>query len=124
MGQYHMLVNIDKKEYVDPWGFDGLAKAQEELHNKITPAGLFFLMVCPAARGVGDFDEGEYAGRWHGDRVVVLGDYFEADDFEGAADLDWSTIREEWTNIADGLAQALIAEGYSPGWDWQKGETA
>lgn len=115
MGQYHMLVNIDKKEYVDPWDFDGLAKAREELHNRVTPAGLFFLMVCPEARGGGDFDEGEYAGRWHGDHVVVLGDYFKATDFEGAADLPaWNVIFDEWTNIASGLAEALIAEALSP----------
>lgn len=83
MGQYHLLVNLDKREFVHPHYLGDGLKAWEQFASGSggTASAAVFLMVCPEPRGGGDFHE-EIAGRWHGDRVVWVGDYAEPDDFE------------------------------------------
>lgn len=74
MGQYHVLANLDKKEYVDPSEIDDLLKMWEWDHTNRAMQ----LLLCPSAGlGGGDIQDstGELTGRWVGDRVVVLGDY-------------------------------------------------
>jgi hypothetical protein len=77
MGQYFKLVNVDKKEVVDPWALGGTAKFWEWIAN---PHGrvLLWLLRQSSEGGGGDIDErDEYTtlGRWAGDRVTLVGDY-------------------------------------------------
>ncbi len=87
MGQYFQPVNLDKKEYVCPWCLSGGAKLWEWAAN---PQGAIFtlLLRCSDEGGGGDYfgyhrgyGEGtpvprhEIAGRWAGDRIVMIGDY-------------------------------------------------
>lgn len=78
MGQYHGLFNLDKKEMVFPhelgfgakqWEHTGFAGSLSDV--------LYALTAFKVARGGGDFpdDGGVFKGRWHGDRVAVIGDY-------------------------------------------------
>jgi hypothetical protein len=78
MGQYHGLFNLDKKEMVFPhelgfgakqWEHTGFAGSLSDV--------LYALTAFKVARGGGDFpdDGGVFKGRWHGDRVAVVGDY-------------------------------------------------
>jgi hypothetical protein len=91
MGQYFKAVNLDKKEYVCPWCLSGGAKLWEWSAN--TQGSIFTLLLRKSSEGGGgDFhgyhnghDEGTpvlhpdaIAGRWAGDRVVLLGDYDES----------------------------------------------
>jgi len=93
MGQYFMAVNLDKKEYVCPWCLGGVAKFWEWCVNP--QAGIFpYLLRKSNESGGGDIDPDrvKYAGRWAGDRVVLIGDY----DSSGL----YEKVRTEYKNIS------------------------
>lgn len=83
MGQYHIPVNLDKKEFLNPHSLGDGLKHWEMIAGGTGGVGsaLILLMGAPVARGGGDIDS-HNAGRWHGDRVLIVGDYAEDDDFE------------------------------------------
>ena len=81
MGQYHFLVNLDKREYVMPHRMGHGLKAWEILMSVGTKEAAVLLLVAPESRGGGDIHS-DLAGRWHGDRVLFVGDYAEDGDFE------------------------------------------
>lgn len=81
MGQYHKIANLDKREFIDPHKLGTGLKAIEQVWSGMTGKAMLVLMVCPTPRGGGDLFGHEVIGRWHGDRVVVVGDYAEEGDF-------------------------------------------
>ncbi len=98
MGQYFYAVNETKKEYVSPWDIGGVAKLWEWCVNKW--AGIFpYLLRKSSEGGGGDRDTSttEYAGRWAGDTVYLVGDYDESKLFDKA--------QREFTNISNPLAK-------------------
>lgn len=84
MGQYYRIVNVSRKEYLDPLKFgDGLKLVELSCGYSLTLSGLCVLLADGNGRGGGDFPddlpfEGEWIGRWANCRIVVAGDY--ADD--------------------------------------------
>jgi hypothetical protein len=110
MGQYWVLVNLDKKEYVNQYNVGCGAKLYEQLANAgVGQAMVILCAAMPEARGGGDFDLEEnwhgpertfpeyngspgpmpedYStiarrtiGRWAGDRIALVGDYAEDTD--------------------------------------------
>ena len=98
MGQYFILVNLDKKEYVCPWCMGGAAKLYEWCANP--QAGVIpFLLRKSSDFGGGDIHKDyETAGRWAGDRIVLVGDY----DISGLFDLARGTYRNiTWMLVRD-----------------------
>jgi len=98
VGQYFYAVNETKKEYVSAWDIGGLAKLWEWCVNKW--AGIFpYLLRKSSEYGGGDIQisNPEYAGRWAGDRVYLVGDYDESKLF--------SKAEQEFTNISKPLAK-------------------
>ena len=120
MGQYHIAVNLDKGEFIDPHTLGSGLKQWEILANEGVGRALCVLLFTPFNRGGGDLDidenwhgpEREFPrdnmqsgpvnedyrdvakrtiGRWRGDRVTFIGDYAEKGDVPGCA-LDESTI--------------------------------
>jgi len=76
MGQYHILVNLDKKEVVKPHGLSLGSKQYEQVGCEGSlPDAMYVLAMTSPAEGGGDFPMTEVSGRWVGDRVVVVGDY-------------------------------------------------
>lgn len=79
MGQYHILANLTKKEFVVPSGF-GFGHKQAE-HLDGMGRILYILTMIPSCRGGGDVFSEEmsvssvFIGRWLGDRIAVVGDY-------------------------------------------------
>jgi hypothetical protein len=65
MGQYHMVVNLTKNEYITPHKLGAGLKLWEQLANHPgTGAALIILLAAlPTVRGGGDFDINE---NWHG----------------------------------------------------------
>lgn len=90
MGQYHGLFNLDKKEMVFPHELGFGAKQWEHTGFKGSLSDvLYALTAFRYSRGGGDFadDDGTFKGRWHGDRVAVIGDYAEMGDLPSAWDV-------------------------------------
>jgi hypothetical protein len=88
MGQYHLVINLDAREFLDPHELGVGLKAWEQLASRIsTPHALFALLTCSNGRGGGDFRvrvseaSERVLGRWAGARIAVIGDYAEDDDF-------------------------------------------
>jgi len=92
MGQYFKAVNLDRKEYVSPWKIGGVAKLWEWCVN--AQAGIFpFLLRKSNEGGGGDISkEYETAGRWAGERIVLIGDYDES----GL----WDELEKEYEDIS------------------------
>lgn len=81
MGQYHTVVNLDKKEYLDPHKLGSGLKLWEQIANHpSTGEALIILLACSNGRGGGDFDHHPLIGSWAGDRIAVIGDYAKSDD--------------------------------------------
>lgn len=115
MGQYHILVNLDKREFVSPHGL-GLGLKQRE-HNGAFEGtladALYFLTMTAPARGGGDYPQTAISGQWVGDRCIVLGDYTDDADipnYIGAGSL-YEQICEnthgEWIDITESVADEL-----------------
>jgi hypothetical protein len=88
MGQYHLVIDLDTREFLDPHQLGAGLKAREQIANRAcTPQALFVLLTCSNGRGGGDFkpysgkDGEQIIGRWAGHRIAVVGDYAEDGDF-------------------------------------------
>ena len=93
MGQYHLIVNLDKRQYIEPHALGNGAKLMEfgrSADGALT--ALTLLLACSNGRGLGDFylpkstlqgEEkaalaerySEIVGSWAGDRIAIVGDY-------------------------------------------------
>jgi hypothetical protein len=118
MGQYHGLFNLDKKEMVFPhelgfgakqWEHTGFAGSLSDV--------LYALCAFQVNRGGGDFgnDGGIFKGRWHGDRVAVVGDYAAFGDLPTA----WNDafVDHEYngeTNKVFNMARTMDDDGMEP----------
>lgn len=105
MGQYHLIVNLDKREFLHPHHLgDGLKLVEFGCSSQGTMTALALLLCDSNGRGGGDFHqekakklEEKYIGRWNGDRIVITGDYADPMDklypnfFKGVADLPGAT---------------------------------
>jgi hypothetical protein len=92
-----MAVNVTRKEYVNPWDIGGLGKLFEWCVNR--QAGIFpYLLRKSSDRGGGDvrFNAPQFAGRWAGNEVYLIGDYDESNLYEIA--------NSEYRNISKELA--------------------
>lgn len=108
MGQYHILVNYDKKEVVEPYEIGLGAKQVEQLGAfKGTLADAMYLLVMTSpARGGGDLPMTCVSGRWAGDRVMVVGDYTEDSDVPSIPNVS-KLYNGDYLNISNQVAEAL-----------------
>jgi hypothetical protein len=82
MGQYWKVVNLDKREFLHPHKLGCGLKLWEIMHNRgVMQAMVILQAAMPVPRGGGDIAKGKMVSRWTGDRVVLIGDYAEADDY-------------------------------------------
>ena len=65
MGEYFRIVNLDKKEYLDPHECEGGVKFWEVVVNPKMPQLLAYIL-------------NHYDGIWTGDRVAIVGDFDES----------------------------------------------
>ncbi|MBF83479.1 MAG: hypothetical protein CL489_03280 [Acidobacteria bacterium] len=117
MGQYHLVANIDRREFLHPHKFGEGFKLMEFGTGRAVPLAMTILLSASNGRGGGDF-RGEGAGRWAGDRIAIIGDYFEEGDVEGLtgrdmADLWSSTVEDDhgWTDISEMVRGMLHLSG-------------
>lgn len=110
MGQYHKLVNLDKKEVLDPHGIGLFSKQYEHTGVEGSLADALYLLVMSSpASGGGDWPLSEASGRWCGDRVVVLGDYTTNGSIPGYEDNAENLYSEsrDWFDVAPLVRNAL-----------------
>ena len=82
MGQYHKLINITKKEFVVGHDIGINLKHYEQIGFEGSMADvLYCLMIAQGneRRGGGDVDGHKAIGRWAGDQVAIVGDYYTED---------------------------------------------
>jgi len=85
MGQYFLVVNTDKKEYLMPHDFgSGLKFMEFTVDEGGVMHGLAHLLA-QSSDGV-HIDNPEITGRWIGDHVVIVGDYDESKLYDTAYD--------------------------------------
>jgi hypothetical protein len=85
MGQYHIPVNLSKKEFINPHRLgDGLKLWEQGASQGGTLCALHALLAVSNGRGGGDYIDGhqDFIGRWGGDRIAIIGDYAEANDLD------------------------------------------
>lgn len=101
MGQYYYVVNVDKRQYLNPHKFaDGLKLLEFGASQHGTMTALAILLSSGCGRGGGDLRGGNpIIGTWAGDRIVVAGDY--ADDGAFVSDADAETWRAANGVISD-----------------------
>ena len=110
MGQYHILVNLDKQEWVDPHGLGLGAKQYEHAGFEASLADAMYVLVMSSpAGGGGDFPHTEISGRWVGDRVVIVGDYTHKDAIPNitGADAIYSLAQAQYVNITSEVRTAF-----------------
>lgn len=94
MGQYHRIVNLDKREFLHPHKFGDGLKLMEFGHSSSgTLLGLTVLLAAACkggGRGGGDIHaDSPLVGSWAGDRIAIVGDYSEATDLPHEYDAEY-----------------------------------
>ena len=76
MEQYHVIVNLDKKEYLHPHSFgDGLKFLEFGASGNGTMLGLAAFLAVSLGQGGGDLcTENPLQGSWAKDQIVIVGD--------------------------------------------------
>ena len=106
MGQYFIVVNKTKKEYLYPHKFgDGLKLMEFGCSGMGTLTGLTLLLRQSNEGGGGDFHgEHEYLGRWAGDKITIVGDYDESKLYTIAGD--------SYTDISWDVLEMMLEDQY------------
>ena len=132
MGQYYMVVNLDKKEYLYPHMLGNGLKLMEFGSGGGTTKALAVLLSNSNGRGGGDCHvpdgyKDEFSGRWAGDRIVIAGDYAERGDPgeepEGGSTEKYKNLymqcqEEEFKNISLEIRELLVASHEEIGRRW------
>jgi hypothetical protein len=100
MGQYFVMVNKTKKQFINPSAFNDGSKGVEIILNGNTLKALGFLLLTSS-----EFDnENSMYGYWSGDEIVIVGDY----DNSGL----YSVAYKTYTDITSTVAANLMGQSY------------
>ncbi len=131
MGQYHYLVNLDKKQVIQPCQIGNGMKLQEQIGWAYSTATVLVMLLAASnkhgGRGSGDFYVNHpLVGSWAGDRIAFVGDYAASTDLPGLdAPLIYEQCKaacsattkgdrppgwEQWTNISPQVREMMAAE--------------
>jgi hypothetical protein len=101
MGEYFRIVNLDKREYINPHdcGEQYGAKLGEVAMSSGGPMSALAVLVSTS-------EWQDHCGRWCGDRIALVGDYSEL------GQDPWGN-EDEWTNITSEVMLSLERLGWS-----------
>ena len=117
MGQYHYLVNLEKKQVIHPHQIGNGLKLHEQVGWNYSTATVLVMLLASSSkeggRGGGDFRaKHPLVGSWAGDRIAFVGDYAEPEDIPG---IDASLIYAQCNAACDPKATDDKPEGWQ---DW------
>lgn len=96
MGQYYNVINLDKKQRLNPHKLgNGLKLMEFGMSSYGTMTALAVLLADGNGRGGGDLHSDDpLIGSWAGDRIVIAGDYGDAGKFvpEGYVDSEGEPV--------------------------------
>ena len=112
MGQYHKLINITKKEYIVGHDIGINLKHYEQIGFEGSMADvLYCLMIAQGNdyRGGGDVSGHKAIGRWAGDHVAIVGDYYteEGDNYKYKNLYDIVEDDRHYKNISPSIRSML-----------------
>ena len=112
MGQYHKLINITKKEYIVGHDIGINLKHYEQIGFEGSMADvLYCLMIAQGNdyRGGGDVSGHKAIGRWAGDQVAIVGDYYteEGDNYKYKNLYDIVESDRHYKNISPSIRSML-----------------
>lgn len=121
MGQYHILVNLDKREFVHPHDVGLGLRLQEQFSVPLGMGDILLILLAGSnGRGGGDLPEDPIVGSWAGDRIAMVGDYGKKGDLSdpdidveavyGACEYAYGNLLSEYTNISSQVAVYLSRE--------------
>jgi|SRR6185437_1369621 len=117
MGQYFVIVNVDKQELLDLSYFGHGSKLGDLVRGGLTGAltGLTYLLALSGSIGGVELHEQDpMFGRWAGDRVAVVGEYFQG----VVGDIHWesettyyrvSGWQDGWVDISEHVLRSIEA---------------
>jgi hypothetical protein len=110
MGQYFIVVNMTKKEYLYPHAFNDGLKATEFGSGRRTLSALHVLLTKSSGGGGGDYqdDPTGMIGSWAGDRIWIVGDYDKSKLYDKA--------QKSYTDISNKIIP-ILKDAYP--WDWK-----
>ena len=118
MGQYYLVANLDKREYLSPHRIDSGAKAREWLYSGNLTRLLGILLIDGDGRGGGDVDIA-LSGRWAKDRIVISGDY--ADKEPNSEHNIYDLIHNgDWVDITEDIVHSLKQSPRTKDDEWAK----
>lgn len=115
MGQYYLVVNIDKKQYLDPHCCgDGLKLLEFGCSANGSLTALAILLADGNGRGGGDLrSTNPIIGTWAGDRIVVAGDYADEGRFVTDAKRNlYAIARQEFHDVSRPALRAMADDAY------------
>jgi len=109
MSQYFSVCNLDKKEYLDALHFNHGAKLVEIARSN--DGVMTALAILLTLSGGPVFTEGPIYGRWAGDRIAIIGDYYEGavagNQWSDGAFMEIIEQRNGWVDISEHVIQTL-----------------
>lgn len=116
MGQYHRLVNLSKKEFVEPHSIGNGMKLREQVGwEHSTSTVLVMLLAASNGRGGGDFCSNHpRIGSWAGDQIAFIGDYADTKDIArcNAQEIyeNCSENKNGWKDISSEVRDMMCSE--------------
>jgi hypothetical protein len=115
MGQYYLIVNLDKKQFLHPHKCgDGLKLLEFACSASGTLTALAILLADGNNRGGGDLrSDHPIIGTWAGDRIVIAGDYADEGKFtdDPACNL-YRLAHDEYEDISRQALRAMADDHY------------
>jgi hypothetical protein len=115
MGQYYLIVNIDKKQFLNPNKCgDGLKLLEFACSVEGTLTALAILLADGNNRGGGDLrSDNPIIGSWAGDRIVIAGDYADEGKFTTDPTRNlYHVADEEYQDVSRQALRAMADDSY------------
>ncbi|MDM8551477.1 hypothetical protein QUF72_15430 [Desulfobacterales bacterium HSG2] len=105
MGQYYMIVNLDKREYLNPLRFGDGCKVREFGFSSYGAMSALAILLAKSSQleGGGEFDS-VLTGAWAENRIVIIGDYDESGLYQ--------RLSKEYTDISPEILRIMTDDEF------------